>query len=143
MAVAPLTAQFERAVALVEFRAPGDQFGDAAGRLTDDRIDDGFMAEPAAGGDRVGDVIIEAVFRVDHAGDAALRPLARRSLQVVFRDNRYGQPRIDGQRRPQAGQTTAQDEHVCKAVRHTLRAECGQISRALEHPAHSPAVPCV
>ena len=124
------------------------------------------MTEPTAGGERVGDMIIEAVLRIDDAGNAPLRPLARRTLQVVLRDHRHRQPRINGQRRSQPSQTTAENEHVGETMRHPLRTKCREIawafkelsmltrlhywpplpglelSSCLEPPSCSPLVPC-
>jgi len=142
MAMPPLAAELQAAVGGVEPRAPGDQFGDPPRRFADDRIDHVLVAQPAAGGERVGHVVVEAVLRIDDARDAALRPLARRRLQIVFRHDGHRQPGIDCQRRPQPGQAAAQDEHVGEAVRHPLGTECDQVTRPLERLIHSPSVPC-
>ena len=49
-----------------------DQFLDPPRGLADHPLDDLRIAERAAGLERVGHVVLEAVFRIDHAGDAAL-----------------------------------------------------------------------
>ena len=100
MAVASLATQLQAAVVRVKPRAPGDQFGDPRRSLAHDRIDHILVTESAAGGERVGNMIVEAVLRVDDTGNPSLRPLARRTLQIVLRDHRHRKPRIDGQRRP-------------------------------------------
>jgi hypothetical protein len=100
------------------------------------------VAQTAAGRERVGDVVVEAILRIDHARDAPLRPLARRGLQILLRDDGHREPRIDRQRRPQPGEAAAENEHVGEAVRHPLRAERDQVTRPLERLIHSPPVPC-
>ena len=141
MAVPPFAAQFEGAVPFVESRTPGDQFGDAARRLANHGINHLPMAEFTAGGERIGHVVVEPILGINDAGDAPLRPLARRALEVVFCDHGQGESRIDRKRCPQAGQATAEDEYVGEAVRHPLRAERHQIPRAFEGVAHSAAAP--
>ena len=143
MAVAPLAPELERTVALVELRAPADQFGDPGRSLADDRINHVLVAETAACSEGVGHVVVETVLGIDDARDAPLRPLARRILQGILRDGRYGKPTVDGQRRPQPGQPTPEYEHVREAVRHAFRPERNQVPRPFEHAAHSPLVPCV
>jgi hypothetical protein len=143
VAVASLTAERERAIPFVEPRAPGDQFGDASGGLANDGIDHVLVAQAAAGGERVGDMVVEAVLRIDDAGDASLGPLTRRALQVVFRDHRHRQPLVNRERRPQAGETTPEDEHVGEAVRHPLGAKRHQVARSFVGLAHSADVPCM
>ncbi len=48
------------------------------GRLADDHFDDRAIAQLAARRERVGDVIFKPIFRIDHAGDAALGVVAVR-----------------------------------------------------------------
>ena len=107
MAVAPLAAEFQAAIPLIKPRAPGDQFGDPLGCLVNDRLDHVLVAEPSPGGQRVGHVIVEAILGVDDACDPALSPLARRTPQIVLGDHRHRKPRVDRERRPQAGQPAA------------------------------------
>ena len=143
MAVPPLASQFEAAVALIKLRAPGDQLGNPLRRLAHHRLHHIGMAQPAAGGERVGDMVVKSIFRVDHPGDATLRPLAGGGAQVVFCDHGDGEFRGHRQRGSQAGEPTPQDEHVGETVRHSLGTKRGQIPRAFEHAVHSSAVPCV
>ena len=77
MAVPPLAAQIQAAIPFVKPCAPGDEFSDSGGRLTDDRVDDGFVTQACASHERVGDMVVEAILRIDHACDASLGPLAR------------------------------------------------------------------
>ena len=58
-----------------------------AGRLADDQLDDGAVAQAAAGGERVLDVVLEAVLRRQHAGDAALGVGAVALLDAVLGDD--------------------------------------------------------
>ena len=89
MAVASFAAQLQAAIVRVESSPPGDQFGDPRRSLAHHGIDHILMTEPATGGERVGNMIVEAVLRIDDAGDTPLRPLARRTLQVILRDHRH------------------------------------------------------
>ena len=95
--VAPLAGQGDLAVDLVEVRAPVDQLGDPLGRLADDHLDDLGVAQPLAGGERVGDVVLEVVLGVEHAGDAALGVGAVALADLVLGDDqdavRLGRPR--------------------------------------------------
>ena len=145
MAVAAFAAQFERTIAGIEPRAPGDQFVDPRRSLAYDRIHHILMAEPSPRGQRVGHMVVEPVFGIDDPGDASLGPLARRPAKVVFRDDGDRQPGIDRQGRPQAGKATTEDQHVGEAMGHPLGAEGDEIPRPFEDIAadvrHSPLVP--
>ena len=55
-------------------------------RLADDDLDGVPVTEPVPGGQRVPDVLLEAVLRAPHRGDAALGVLARALGQAVLRD---------------------------------------------------------
>ena len=72
VAVAPFAAQREFAGFQIEVRAPVDQLANALRGVADDHFDDLAIAQLAAGRERVGDVIFEAIFRIEHAGDAPL-----------------------------------------------------------------------
>ena len=63
VAVAPFAPQRQAARFLVEVRAPGDQLVDLRRRLADHHLDDVRIAQAAAGGERVGDVVLEAILR--------------------------------------------------------------------------------
>ena len=70
-AVSSLTA-----VMVVRHRCPTrallDDLADALGGLADDVFDDAQVAQRPAGLEGVGDVVLKAVFRVEHGGDAPL-----------------------------------------------------------------------
>ena len=65
----------------------------------------------------------------DGAGDAALGVAAVGLPQPVLGDQQDRQLRIDGQRRPQPGQSPADDQHVGEEVRHALGMERHEVSR--------------
>ncbi len=104
-----------------------------SGRLADHHLDDLPIAQRAAGGERVGDVVLEAVLRIEHAGDAALGVVAVRLQQAVLGDHQHGQRRIDRHRRPQARQPAADDQHVGEMVRHPLGVKRNEIAGDVQH----------
>ena len=71
-AVAALAAQGQPVAGAVELRAPVDQLVDALRGLADHVLDHLPVAERAAGLEGVGHVVLEAVVRIEHGGDAAL-----------------------------------------------------------------------
>ena len=83
VAMAPFAAEREAAGFEIEIRAPFDQFANSLGCFAHDHIDDLSIAELAAGGKRVGDMILEAVFRIPHAGDT---PLGRSAYSIYATD---------------------------------------------------------
>ena len=87
--VAPFAAQGDVAVDLVEMRAPVDQLADPIGCLADDHLDDLGVAEPLAGGQRVGDVVVEPVLGVEDAGDPALGVVAVALADLVLGDDQH------------------------------------------------------
>ena len=91
-------------------------------------LDHGRIAQRAAGLKRVGHVVLEAVVRVEHGGDAPLGVGAVRLADVLLGDDQDREFRIDGQRRPQPGQPAADDQHVGEEVRHALGMERNEIS---------------
>ena len=66
---------------------------------------------------------------IEHAGDAALGVVAVRLLDRLLGDDQDRELRIDGQRRPQPGQSAADDQHVGEEVRHALGMKRNEISR--------------
>ena len=66
-----------------------DQFADPLRGFADDHFDNGRIAQVAAGGERVGDVILETVFGIEHARDAPLGVAAVRLLQAVLGDDQH------------------------------------------------------
>ena len=97
VAVAALAAQGQAASDRVEVRAPADQFLDPLRGLADHPLHDLGIAERAAGLERVGYVVFETVFRIDHARNAALGVGAIGDLQAVLGDD---QDREAADRRP-------------------------------------------
>ena len=129
MAVAAFAAQEQLAVLDVELRAPVDQLLDLLRRFADDHLDDLAVAQPRAGDQRVGDVVLEAVLGIEHAGDAALGVGAVGLLHRVLGDHQHREPRIDLHRRPQPGDAAADDQHVGEVVRNPLGMEGHEVAR--------------
>ncbi len=115
VAVAPFATEGQLAGFDVELRPPADQLANSLGRFADHHFHDGRIAQFAAGGERVGDVVLEAVFGIEHAGNAPLGILAVRLLQIVLADDQDFERRIDRNRRPHPGQPAADDQHVRKS----------------------------
>ena len=67
VAVPAFAGESELPVLLVELRAPGDEFLDLVRRFADDQFDHLAVAQPVARDERVLDVVLEAVFRRQHA----------------------------------------------------------------------------
>ena len=92
------------------------------------------VAQRAAGDERVVNVLLEAVVRVHHAGDAALGIAAVRLLDRILRDHQHAQPRIDRIRRPQPRQPAADDQHIGEEVRQLAGVERDEVAGG-EHDA--------
>ena len=65
------------------------------GRLAHDHFDHCGIAQLAAGGERIGHVIVEAILRVEHAGDAPLGVAAIGLSQAALGDDDDRKYRID------------------------------------------------
>ncbi len=87
--VASFAAQGDVAVDLVEMRAPVDQLADPHGCLADDHLDDLGVAEPLAGRQRVGDVVVEPILGVEDPGDAPLGVVAVALADLVLGDDQH------------------------------------------------------
>ena len=74
------------------------------------------------------DVVLEAIFRIDHAGDAALGVRAVGLLHRVLGDHEHREPRIDFHRGPQPGDAAADHQHVDEVVRNPLGMKRHQIA---------------
>ena len=131
-AIVPVTAlasQGEASFGRVEAGAPADELLDPPRGLADHPLHDLGIAERAAGLERVGHVVLEAVFRIDHAGDAALGIGAVGVLQAVLGDDQDREPRIGAQGGANPGQPAADDQHVGKVVRDRLGTERDEVAR--------------
>ena len=80
----PSSPSADLAVDLVEVGAPVDQLADPVGRLAHDHLDDFGIAQALAGRQRVGDVVVEAVLGIEHAGDAPLGVVAVALAHLVL-----------------------------------------------------------
>ena len=116
VAVAALAGQRELAVLLVELGAPADQLVDLLRRLADDHLDDLAVAQAGAGDERVLDVVLEAVLRRQHAGDAALGVGAVALLDAVLGDDEHVEVRRHLEGGPQPGDAAADDQDVGEPV---------------------------
>ena len=115
-------------MSVVELGAVADQVVDLAGRLADHQLDDGAVAQAGAGGQRVLDVVLEAVLRRAHGGDAALGVAAVALLDLVLGDDQDVHRRRRGQGGPQPGDAAADDEHVGEDVRASAWGRSGRDS---------------
>ena len=97
--------------------------------LADHALHDLGIAERAAGLEGIGHVVLEAVLRIDHAGDAALGTRTVGVLQVVLGDDQDREPRVGGQGGAESGQPAADNQHVGKVVRDRLGTERNEVAR--------------
>ena len=74
-------------------------------------------------------MVLEAVVGIEHAGDAPLGLAAVGLLDRLLGDHHDRQFRIDRQRRPQARQSAADDQHVGEEMRHVFGMERNEVSR--------------
>ena len=130
VAVAPLARQRQTAAFLIELRPPFDQLEHSPRSLLHNRAHDLPVAQHAAGNERVSDVIIEAVVAAQYGGNSSLGISAVRKLKFRLGHDQNREFRIDFQRGSQPGQAAPDDQHIRKEMRHLLRLERGQISRA-------------
>src|SRR3984885_13092947 len=128
MTVAPLLGEVDLAVVRVEVGAVTNQLANAVGRLANHHVDNVRIAEPFAGGHRVGRVTLEVVDRIEDPRDAALRIRAVGLQQAVLGDNDHVERRVDGESRPDAGNAAADYQHVRKEVRNPLGIEADEVT---------------
>ena len=126
--VSPLQPQGDAAVDLIEGGPPADELGDPPRGLAHDHLDDLRVAEPLAGREGVGDVVVEVILRVQHAGDPALRVGAVALADLVLGDDQHAQRLGRPQRRPQAGQPPADHQHVGDAMGEVAGVDGGQVA---------------
>ena len=74
-------------------------------------------------------MVLESVVRIEYADDAALRLIAVRLQGVLFGGDDDRKFRIDGQRRPRARKSAANDEHVGEEMQHVFGMERNEVSR--------------
>ncbi len=137
MAVPAFASQSQRAGLLIEQRSPFDQFVDAARRLANHHFDHGPVAQIAAGRQGIGDMVLEPILGIEHAGNASLGVVAIRLPQAAFADHQHRLVRRHRQRRPQARQAAADDQHVGKPMRNPLGVERHQVARNVFQHQHS------
>ena len=98
--------------AQVEVRAQGDEIAHPVRALAHHHLDRVAVAEPVAGGERVGDVRLEAVLRAPHRGDAALRVAAVALGEPVLGDQRDVPGARALERAGEAGDAAAEHQEV-------------------------------
>ena len=115
----------------VERRAPGDELGDEAGRLADDRADDLGIAQAAADRDRVLRVLLGRISVSEHGCDPALGLPGVALLQFVLRDDDDAcvSRGLDGG--AQTGDAGPDHEQVGEHVRHGRAVERDKIARCI------------
>jgi hypothetical protein len=99
----------------IKHRAAGAQPVDRRRAVRDDRRRGGGVAQPTAGGERVGDVPVHRVTRdiAQHHGDAALRPAGVAPVGRVLGHHQHPQAELGRtQRRGQPGDPGADDHQV-------------------------------
>ena len=124
----PSSVSADLAVVHVEMRPVFAQFADAIGHFAYDHIDDLRIAKSFAGGDRVGRVTAEVIQRIEDAGNSPLGVGAVGLQQPVFGNDDHFQPRGNGQCRANAGDPSADNQHVRKRVRDAFRIEPDQVA---------------
>ena len=133
----PSRVEGDLAVDPVEDRPPLDQLGNPPGGLADDQGDDLRVAEPLAGGDGVGDVVLEVVLGVHHPRDTALGIRAVALADLVLGDDQGAERLRHAEGGPEAGDAPADDQDVGEVVRQVLGVERGQVATGerewLEH----------
>ena len=116
------------AVDLVEVGAPADQLADPLGCLADDHLDDLGVAQPLAGGEGVGDVVVEVVLGVEDAGDPALGVVAVALADLVLGDDQDAELVGDAERRAEAGDAAADDQDVGEVVGQLAGVEADEVA---------------
>ena len=119
----PSRVEGDLAVDLVEVRPPLDQLGDPPRGLADDQLDDLGVAQPLAGGEGVGDVVLEVVLGVEDAGDPPLGVGAVALADLVLGDDQDPVRLGDAEGRAEAGEAAADDQDVGEVVRQVLGVE--------------------
>ena len=113
--VATLAAQ-RRAVSVVPRRIEGGsqahQVADRRRRLGDELADDGLVAQPGAGGERVADVVLQRIGGVEHGGEAALGPRRGAGRQLALGDDQGAAHRPDGEGGRQTGGAGTDHHHI-------------------------------
>ena len=90
MAMAAFACQVEAEFGLLiarERHAVADQPFNGRAPVLDDVAGSGFIAQSCASDERVVDVFVMAVARIEHGGNAALRPIAGAFRQAAFADD--------------------------------------------------------
>ncbi len=98
------------------------------GCFAHDHLDDLGVAQALAGRQRVGDVVVEPVFGVEHAGNAPLGVVAVAFAHLVLGHDQHAVRLGNAQRGPEAGDAAADDQHVGEMMRQFSRVEAHEIT---------------
>ena len=101
--------------------APMLELHHLARAMLDEIFDDVLFAQPVAAGDRVIEMVVEAVMGLHHAGRAAFRRHRVAAHRIDLRDQRDGQIRGGlggGDRGPQAGTASTEDQDISIKMLH-------------------------
>ena len=95
VAVPAFARQRETAVLDVELRPPGDELLDFGGSGMDHTFHDLAVAQSVAGDERVLDVVLERVLRIEDAREPALRVRTVALGDAVLGDDQHGESGMD------------------------------------------------
>ena len=118
VAVAALAGErrAEPVVARVERRTEAHEVADRRRRLGHELADDGLVAQPGAGRQRVADVLLERVGRVEDTGQATLGPRRRAGVEDVLGDDQHAAHRPHGEGGGEPGGTRSEHDDVDVAL---------------------------
>ncbi len=129
MTVAAFPRQRQLALGFqVKVRSPPNEIIDLLRGFPDHELDDGPIAQAAAGLQGILDVVFKAIFRRHDAGDAALSKTAVALLDLVLGDHEHVEVFRNLQSGPQSGDAGADHQNVGEQVRRLLRAELNQVA---------------
>jgi hypothetical protein len=111
-----LATEQEPAVDLIEMSAPADQLVDSIRRFAHDHLDDLGIAESLASGEGIGDVVVEAVLRVQNPGDSSLSIVAVAFTDLVLGHDEGPELIGNAKRGTKTGNPASDDEYVSEMV---------------------------
>src|SRR5206468_12188763 len=124
--------------AQVEVRAQGDEIAHPVRALAYHHLDRVAVAEPVAGGERVGDVRLEAVLRAPHRGDAALRVAAVALGEPVLGDQRDVPGARALERAGEAGDAAAEHQEVALDGHGARASRARRVGASASHASRPP-----
>ena len=135
--MSPFQPQRDVAVDLVEMGAPADQLIDPIGCFPYHHLHDLGLAQPLARGQRVGDVVVEPVFRVEDAGNTSLRVMAVALADFILGHDQRTIVIEYPERCADTGDAATDDQHVREVMGQLARIKSNQVSaRQCERKKH-------